>query len=172
MVETRKYHSPKDYLDAAKSSETSLEELSFLATSEYDFVRLAVVANASVTSAILRIALPAKLDTWNSQNIASGIGCNAKTPRDTMKQIAERLKPYLKDGRGNEMAARAALSFCNNPSAPLEILMLVAGSRETAVGIRKKIASNSLRRDVVEAMRLDISEAVRKRAENRLRSLK
>jgi hypothetical protein len=70
------------------------------------------------------------------------------------------------------MASEAAIRFCNNPTAPLEILLLIAGSKDTAIGIRKKIASSSDRADLLETMLSDVSEAVRKQAENRLRTLK
>ena len=71
-----KYHSPKEYQDAAKSPETPASELAFLAKSEYNFVRLAVVQNPNVTPEILASLVPENLDSWSEQEIARALTQN------------------------------------------------------------------------------------------------
>ncbi|HTH37898.1 MAG TPA: hypothetical protein VL572_08025 [Pyrinomonadaceae bacterium] len=162
------YHSPKDYLDAAKSSQTPLDELARLATSEYDFVRLAVARNPRTTSAILRLLLPADLHGWNNQEIASEIARNGKTPRATLEKLAEKLIPYLDNGRGNEMAVEAAVRLCNNAGAPLRIIEMIL-SPDIPTGIRSRIATRTIRVDILRELTSDPSEAVCRKALNNLK---
>jgi len=157
-----------DYLNAAKSSETSVDELALLADSDYDFVQLAVVSNKNATASILRLACPKKFDTWNRQTIAGEISSNVKTPHDVLHDIGVGLMPYLNNGRGNEMAAEAAIKLCNNTSTPLEIIKSTVCSIDASIGIRKKIASNVTRQHVLEFLLNDPSVAVQKRAANSL----
>jgi hypothetical protein len=164
----RKYRSPADYLKAAKSPATSVGELEVLAQVDYDFVRLAVVQNPKATSSILRLACPDEFDTWNRQHIAGEIGQNTMTPHDTLRKIAEGLIPFLNNGRGNDMAAEAAVRFCNNSETPLEFVKIIVCDKNVAIGIRQRIASRISRKDVLEILLNDVSEAVQKRAASNL----
>ena len=92
---SKKYHSPKEYLDAAKSELTNSSELAYLATSEYNFVKLAVADNPNVTEAILASLIPTKFDSWSEQELVAVLTQNTKTSPETLSKIAEKLIPFL-----------------------------------------------------------------------------
>ncbi len=168
---TRKYHSPKEYQDAAKSLETPASELAFLARSEYNFVRLAVALNPNVTAEILSSLVPINLEHWNEQDIARALTQNSKTLPETLNLLAEKLIPVLNNGRDNDLGLEAGIYLCNNPSTPFETIENIMASDKVATLFRRKVASKSLRQDVLELLLTDRSEAVRKRAANSLEFL-
>lgn len=168
---TRKYHSAKDYFDAAKSPETPPEELEYLAMSEYDFVRIGVAQNPNITAEILSALIPIKLETWNEQALAASLTENPKTPPDTLALLAEKLIPVLDHGRGNDNGFRAGVSLCCNPNTPFEAIKFVLQSDQVATALRRKVAATSRRQDVLNLLLTDKSEAVRKRAKNSLEFL-
>ena len=167
-----KYHSPKEYQDAAKSPETPASELAFLAKSEYNFVRLAVAQNPNVTAEILASLVPDKLDSWNEQDIARALTRNKKTSLETLSLLAEKLIPVLDSGRDNDLGLEAGIYLCNNPNTPFEAIEKIMASEKASTLFRRKVASKSRRKDVLELLLTDRSEAVRKRAANNLEFLR
>lgn len=168
----KKYHSPKEYQDAAKSPETTASELALLAKSEYNFVRLAVAQNPNVTPEILASLVPDDLDSWNEQDIARALVQNSKTMPETLFLLAKKLIPSLDSGRDNDNALEAGIYLCNNPNTPFEVIEKIMGSEDVSTLFRRKVASKSRRQDILELLLKDRSEAVRKRAANNLESLK
>ncbi len=164
------YHTPMDYLEAANSS-SSVEELAFLAKASYDFVRLAVARNPSTTPEILRELVPAEYVSWNQQELAGAILENPKTPDETLRSTAIGLRPFLTFGRDTEMAGIAAVKVCDTPHVPIEIIKLLFDATETSPRLRSKVANNCSRKDVLEVLATDPSEAVRARAERALANL-
>ena len=126
-MNTKGYHSPMDYLTAARTSSSS-DELACLARSEYEFVRLAVAQNPNVTSSILLSLVPEGFATWNQQELAGAVSKNPKAPQDALRKIAVGLRPFLN------------------------------------FRIRRRIANKCSRRDVLELLVTDPSEAVTLRA--------
>ena len=164
------YHSPMDYLKAAETS-SSADELAFLAQSGYDFVKLAVSKNKHVTSAILLDLVPEDFSTWNQQELAGAISENLNVPEEALRKIAFGLRPFLNFGRDNQMAGQAAVSFCDNFRIPLEIIKLILEPKETSIRIRRKIANNCSRKDTLELLAVDPSDAVASRAKRALEKL-
>lgn len=169
---TKKYHSPKEYQDAAKSPETPASELALLAKSEYNFVRFAVAENPNVTPEILASLVPDNLDSWNEQDIARVLVRNSKTLPETLSLLAEELIPFLDSGRNNDNALEAGIYLCNNPNTPFAAIEKIMTSEDVSTLFRRKVASKSQRQDVLELLMKDRSEAVRKRATNNLESLR
>ena len=165
-----KYHSPKDYLDAANSLETTESELSALAKSEYDFVKVAVVKNPNVTSEILDFLIPLTFDCWNKQELALALVQNLKTSQESLRKIAVKLLPFLDNMRGNYMASRAGIFLCCRHDTPLEVIEKILQSEIVSKLFRRKIARESRRKDVLDLLLSDKSEAVRKRAANNIES--
>ena len=171
MVKVRQYHSPKDYLDAAGSDETTAEELMFLAGSEYDFVRLAVAGNPNVTSGILSILVPDALSSWNKQAIALALAQNARTSPAVLRTLAEKLIPVLNKDR-NGLAHEVAIKLFCNANTPFDVVQAVLNSREATTLVRRKLARETIRKDALRLLAADRSEVVRKLALNRLEILK
>ncbi len=167
-----KYHSPKEYQDAAKSLETPASELAFLAKSEYNFVRLAVVQNPNVTPEILASLVPENLDSWSEQEIARALTQNEKTSPETLSLLAQKLASVLNSGRDNDLGLEAGIYLCNNPNTPFDAIEKIMASEKASTLYRRKVASKSQRQDVLEFLLTDRSEAVRKRAANNLESLR
>ena len=166
-----KYHSPKEYQDAAKSLETPASELALLAKSEYNFVRLAVAQNLNVTPEILASLVPNNLDSWNEQEIARALTQNEKTSPETLALLAEKLVSVLDNSRNNDLGLEAGIYLCNNPNTPFKAIGNIMASEKVSTLFRRKVASKSRRQDVLELLLTDRSEAVRKRAANNLESL-
>ncbi len=167
----KKYRSPKEYQDAAKSLETPASELAFLAKSEYNFVRLAVALNPNVTAETLYSLVPDNLNSWNEQEIARALTQNEKTSLKTLWLLAEKLIPVLDSGRDNDLGLEAGICLCNNPNTPFEAIKRIMASEKASTLFRRKVASKSRRQDVLELLLTDRSEAVRKRATNNLEFL-
>jgi hypothetical protein len=171
-IVARKYHSPKEYQDAAKSPETPASELAFLAKSEYSFVRLEVAQNPNSTAEILASLVPDKLDSWNKQDLARVLTLNLKTPPETLFLLAEKLIPVLDSGRNNDNVPKAGINLCNNPNTPFEAIEKIMASEKVSTLFRRAAATKSQRKDVLDLLLTDRSEAVRKRAANNLESLR
>lgn len=160
----KKYHSPKEYQDAANSALTSVSELAYLAKSEYNFVRLAVANNPNVTAEILDSLVPLNFDSWNEQEISAALTGNLKTSSQTLEKLAQGLEPFLNSGRNNDMAFIAGVNLFNHPNASTDSLKEVLSSDKVSALFRRKIARESKRKDVLDLLLKDRSEAVRKRA--------
>lgn len=164
----RKYHSPKEYQDAAESELTPVSELSYLAKSEYSFVRLAVANNANVTETIIESLVPINMGSWNEQELSAALTKNPKTLPKTLGELAEKLTPFLNSARNNDMASQAGINLFCNPNTPIEALAEILKSDSVSVLFRRKIARETRRKDVLNLLLKDISEAVRKRASKNL----
>jgi hypothetical protein len=164
----RKYHSAKDYFDAAKSPETPVEELGFMAKSGYDFVRIGVAQNPNVTPDILASLIPSKIESWNEQALAATLTENLKTPVEALMLLATELIPVLNHGRGNDQGFRAGVNLCCNPHTPLESIREVLNPDKVATQFRKGVARETRRQDVLNLLLSDRSETVRKRAQESL----
>ena len=130
-----KYHGPKDYLDAAKSLQTSAEELKHLATSDYDFVKVAVAQSHNSTEEVLDLLLPIIYESWTGQEVASAIAENPKTSAKTLQTLTENLIPFFNNGRGNDMAFKAGINICCNLNTPIESIesLLTSEKRSNSV---------------------------------------
>src|ERR1700712_4358427 len=87
----RKYHSPNDYVQAAHSPETSTEELRYLATSQYSFVRAEVARNPKTEADVLISLMPTKLDGDANLSLALAIISNAHVPLVALKALAKQM---------------------------------------------------------------------------------
>jgi hypothetical protein len=160
---SKKYLSPKEYLDAAKSELTPVSELAYLANSEYNFVKLAVAENPNTTEEILSSLVPGTLESWNEQEIAASLTQNSKTGSETLRILAEKLTPVLNGGRNNDMAFKAGVSLCCNPKTPIDAIQSVLVCDKVSTLFRRKAARETSREDVLKLLLNDKSEAVRKR---------
>ena len=112
----RRYHSPKDYLDAARDPAASPEELRFLASSVYDFVRLAVAEHPHAEADVLVALIPQHIESWNEQRLALALARHPNTPAHGLRVLAERLPAVLNRGRGNDNGLAAGSALCNHPT--------------------------------------------------------
>ncbi len=167
----KKYHSAKDYLDAAKSRETPVAELEVLARSEYDFVRIAVAENSNMSPEILAALVPSKIESWNEQALAAALTGNQKTPVEALMLMASKLIPVLNHGKGNDHGFRAGKNLCCNANTPLESIREVLNPDKVAKLFRKAVAKTTRRKDVLTLLSSDRSETIRKRTRESLEKI-
>jgi hypothetical protein len=167
-----KYKGPKDRLDAARNVETSADELKILATSQYDFVLTAVAAHPNTTSETLASLIPDNPDDWNTQERAAAIAQHPKSTTETLAKLCERIIPFLNQGRGNDFAMRAGVNLCCNINTQIETVQSLINDMRVSTQLRKVIARETRRADVLQLLTQDRSEVVRKRAFQTIDDLK
>jgi hypothetical protein len=170
-MDVREYHSPKDYLDAAKSSDTTVEELQYLAFSEYNFVRLAVAQNPNTTSEILASLVPKDLSSWPDQELAHALAKTPGTTADTMRALIELVPESLNKGRANDMLVTAVTKVVSHINTPIDAIESLLNSDKISTQVLRIIARQIDRTDILNILSTHRSEAVRKRAEARLKSI-
>ncbi|MBK8803302.1 MAG: hypothetical protein IPN71_14830 [Fibrobacteres bacterium] len=92
----KKYSSPNDRLNAAKSESTELSELAALAESEYEFVKLAVASNKVTSNEILQKLAPETIASKHDYAIAKALIEHANLSietRDRLEKLTEK-KPH------------------------------------------------------------------------------
>lgn len=166
-----RYHTPKEYLDAARSPETSPEELRELATSPYDFVAVAVAQHPNTEPDVLAALLPVTITSWNEQALAAAIAQHPRTPVDALEMLVERLAPVLDNGREHQMGFKAGVLLCCNPQTPFQSIATLLRSERIAMQFRKVVARETRRRDVLELLLNDRSEIVRQMAQKSIKTL-
>ncbi len=166
-----RYHTPKEYLDAARSPETSSEELRMLAGSPYDFVAIAVAQHPNTEPDVLAALVPATITSWNEQALAAAIAHHPRTPVEALEMLAERLAPALDNGREHHMGFKAGVLLCCNPTTPFQAIATLLYSGRVAMQFRKVVARETRRRDVLNLLLNDSSETVRQRAQKSIEAL-
>lgn len=167
----RRYHSPKDYLDAARDPAASPEELRFLAGSVYDFVRLAVAEHPHAGADVLVALIPQHIESWNEQRLALALARHPNIPPHGLRVLAERLPAVLNRGRGNDNGLAAGSALCNNPHTPLDAIHTMLTDPRTSTDFRRRLAREATRADVLRLLLNDQSDVARRRAQERLRAL-
>ncbi|MFQ3684780.1 hypothetical protein [Roseiflexus sp.] len=166
-----RYRTPKEYLDAARSPETSSEELRALARSPYDFVATAVAQHPNTEPDVLAALAPVTITSWNEQALAAAIAHHPCTPVEALEMLAERLAPVLDNGRDHHMGFKAGVLLCCNPKTPVQAIATLLHSERVAMQFRKVVARETRRRDVLNLLLNDSSETVRKQAQKSIEAL-
>ncbi|MHC4741783.1 MAG: hypothetical protein ACYS8Z_07730 [Planctomycetota bacterium] len=185
-----KYHGPKEYLEAAKSPDATLEELRELAKSPYDFVRVAVVrhpkcdmdllrelAKSSYGSVRVAIArhpkcdmdlllslIPENLDKSWDQELAIIVIENPNTPSEVLSSLAELFMGFVYSHAEDHGRFQGALSLCCDRRIPIDDIARLLQGERTSKHFRRIVARETRRRDVLDILLSDRSEIVRRRA--------
>jgi len=163
-----KYHSPKEYLDVARSPETSPRELRILAQSAYDFVLTAVAWNPNTEADVLTTLIPQHIESWDEQDRARAIAQHPHTPEETLDMLAERLFPILNKGRGHTLGLQAGVALCENPKTPWSAIQAIFQDHRVSTDFRKLVVHGTQRRELLELLLHDRSEVIRRRARQRV----
>ncbi len=157
-----RYHTPKEYLDAARSWATSPAELRALAKAPYSFVVTAVARNPHTETDVLAALIPTVIVSWHEQELAAAIAQHPHTSADALATLAERLLPILDNGRGHQVGFKAGVLLCCNPMTPIQAIATLLRSEHVAMPFRKVVARETHRQDVLEILLTDRSETVRR----------
>lgn len=158
--------SPKEYLDRAKAADASPEELSELATAEWEFVREAVARNRKTDPSVFASLVPA--DPQNvHESLITAIAERRDAPPDVLGRLARLVASRLRTDRPPVMLG-AALAVCCNPATPLADVMAILGSEHARKRFRAMLATRCRRHDVLEHLAADASGTVSQRARSKL----
>ncbi len=164
----RRYHSPKDYLDAARDPATPADELRLLASSVYDFVRLAVAEHPNTEAHVLVGLIPQRIESWHEQRLAYALARRSNMPAQALSILAERLPPLLNRGRNRGNGFQAGIALCNHPDTPIDAIQTMLAKASVSTDFRRALAREATRVDVLLLLLNDPSVVVQKRARERL----
>ncbi len=163
----KKYTGPKDRSSAASDPTTSVDELSSLASSEYIFVREAVAANANSTSVILEALVPRSFVKEDDFRIAAGLLSNPSLPSTACISLVGSISTAISKLEPRNYHAMIAIErLFAHPSAPIASLAELLRNKAFPQHLRGRIACENSRMDVLNLLKDDLSENVRKRAPN------
>lgn len=166
-----RYHSPKEYLDAARSPAASPAELRELARSCYPFVVVAVARHPHTEPETLAALAPTQILSRHDQELAAAIAQHPHAPPEVLAMLAERLVPVLDNGRGHHWGFAAGVAVCCHPKTPIDAIADLLRSEKVSRTFRYVVARETRRREVLDMLLSDRSEKVRKRARRTIEAL-
>jgi hypothetical protein len=164
-----RYHSPKEYLVEAQSTETSAQRLDILAETQWEFVRAAVAANPNTSVRTLVRLLPVGVNPLD-QPIAVAIAKRADAP-EVLRKLMERFGRIV-NWAGRSMNSDLGFALAANPATPADVIDQLLDPRRSTTHFRVTLARTSPRVDLLHRLRNDVSEKVRQAVERRLESMK
>ena len=167
----KKYHSPKEFLDAAKSLDTSLDELRELAQAPYVFVQTAVANHPKADSELLLALMPQKLETWHEQERATILAQHPNTTVEILESLAGMLDSLLDNGREHHLAFKVGVLLCCNSRTPINAIIPLLSPEQSSMQFRKVVARETHRKELLEVLTLDRSEKVRLMAQKTIMTL-
>jgi hypothetical protein len=164
----RRYHSPKEYLEEARSPDTSPHRLDLLAESEWEFVRAAVAENPNTDVRTLFHLARITEQLWD-EPVAIAVARRAEAPSEALQILAERFARAV-DGRAQTMGfdPELGLALLNNPATPDDAIAKLLDPAHSTTHFRARAASTTKRPDVLALLCRDVSEKVQKRAKRAL----
>jgi len=159
--------SPKQYLDEARFIETTTERLEELARMEWEFVREAVAGNPRTSAPVLRSLIPETV-RWQDDATVRAVAVRLDAPVDVLARIAQRVAQSGCKQKERTFDSETGLKLCSNPSTPITVIAGLLQSSATPNQFRRSLASRTCRRDVLELLLHDPSEAVRRKAKHGL----
>ena len=167
----KKYLGPKDRLDAARRPFTPPEELAVLSSSEYVFVQEAVAANPNTPPQVLDTLIPHTLANENDFKIAASLLLNPALTPETCIKLINRIIPVAatispRDYYSTMMIER----LCAHKAVPHAPLCQLLGSQSFPKHLRRRVASEETRTDILLFLQKDNSETVRKKSAKALQN--
>ncbi len=158
------YHTPKDLLDSAQSEETPSEELDYILSKEYSFLKVAVAKNRNTSPITLKGLIPSIMESYRNQEIALAMAENPNVTNDILELLLHKIIPVLDNGRGHQIGFEAGIKVCNNSKLSIEPVMRAMQNSLVSMQFRKVLARETSRLDILNLLCCDKSEKVRKRA--------
>ena len=165
-MDARRFHGPKDYVDAARDPATTPVELRELARAPYDFVHLAVAQHPSAPTDLLDQLLPSSPSTWNDTEMLLALATHPHSSSRLLTKIGNAI-PELLHVRDRPLAFEVGIALSTRSDTPHQVLTDLLTSHRTTTEFRKVIARETTRDDVIRLLRDDPSERVRRAIERR-----
>jgi len=157
-----RFQSPREYLEEARSTDTSPERLDILAETEWEFVRAAVASNPNTSPRTLAGLTPSGIRPLDDA-IAIAIARRADASPESLRKLAARFVEATK--RMGRTSFELGFALASNPSANMEVIDMLIDPARTTSHFRARLLSETNRRDVIDRLRRDVSEKVSRRAE-------
>jgi hypothetical protein len=161
-----RYHSPREYLEEARSFDTSSARLNVLAKTQWEFVRAAVAANPNTSVQTLVGLLPTGMNAID-QPIAVEIARRPDAPPELLRQLATRFGQIV-NLAGRSMNSELGLALISNPGTPMDVIEALLDPKRSTAHFRLVLARKTPRGDVLERLKKDVGENVRRVAEKRV----
>ena len=155
----RQFHGPRDYLDLAESPHAAPEELRWRARSPYSFVLEAVARHTSTPADVLEQLLTSDA---GGEGVMLGLAAHPAASTHLLAAIAERVPPLLHERDSQGFGVGIALF--SNPNASDDALLRLVDDPQVTTQFRKVAARKTNRPAVLERLRQDRSETVRRAA--------
>jgi hypothetical protein len=155
--------SPKDYLDLAKSPSATEQQLRTLADSPYSFVVEAVARHPATPGDVLERLLPSRAETWNEQSLLLALAEHPASSGAVLSSIARQV-PQLLHERNAQPGFAAGIALFRRPDTPDELLLELLDHPDATTEFRKVAARETAHERVLDRLRQDRSERVRRAA--------
>jgi hypothetical protein len=159
----RQPRGPRDYLDLAESSTVTADELRSLAESPYSFVLVAVARHPSTPADVLHRLFARAPDDLR---LVAALAAHPRARPDLLAAIATAVPPILHE-RDAQDGFAAGISLFSHPNAPDDALLGLLDHPQVTTQFRKVAARETTHPAVLERLRHDRSETVRRAAARR-----
>jgi hypothetical protein len=159
--------SPQDYLDLARSHVATEDQLRQLAGSPYPFVIEAVARNPSTPSDVLERLIRSDASSWNDQSLLLALAEHPASSPTVLTSIVQQV-PQLLHERDAQPGFAAGIALFRRPDVPTELLLELLDAPGVTTEFRKVAARETTHIPVLERLRQDRSERVRRVVERRL----
>lgn len=166
MAAEPEFHGPKDYLDLARSPEATPDRLRELARSPYNFVREAVAQHPAAPADALIAVLPIEITGWNDGATLVALVRNPNTPQAVLCSVPKLVLPRLAV-RDDHRAFEAGVALAQRDDSPEDVLLAMVADARATTEFRKVIARETTHTRLLEELRSDRSERVRRAAARR-----
>jgi hypothetical protein len=154
------FHTPRDYLDLARSREASPDQFHALASSEYDFVLEAVATNPSTPPDVLAQLVPKMISTWNDSALLLLLIRNDNTPTEVLGAVPGLVLSRL-EARDDQRSFEAGVALARRPDTPEEVLTALVSDERATTEFRQAVARETTHQRLRARLLLDSSEQVR-----------
>jgi hypothetical protein len=158
-------------LEAARSPQTTPDELDVLAESPYEAVRMAVVEHPATKPFELAGFVPLSIKSPYDLDIAAALARNNNTPEYALVRLAERVIAYLGREPNRGKCSEVCVALCSNPGTPFEAISELLAPSVSGLELRMAVARETERQDVLLLLQSDRSKAVRKQARHSSESI-
>ena len=140
-------HSPRDYLDLARSDGASAETLRILADSPYDFVLEAVAANPSSPPDVLLRLVPPAVDSWNESSRLRALAENPSSDEAVLLAVVEGVRRALTASRRRGHPYEVAFRLVNRAEVPVSVLRKLGEQPGASARFRRRLSRLLIERE-------------------------
>lgn len=164
MADLPRFHSPKEYLDLARSDAVTPQQLRALAASPYSFVLEAVAANPSTPADVLMTLLPKSTTSWNDISLLITLIRNPASPTELLAATSEMVLSRVGD-RDDHKGFEAGVALAQRPDTPHAVLVALVEDPRATTDFRRVIARETTHSALRDMLKGDRSESVRHAAQ-------